>query len=139
MPAVFDIDTQYYDEYNKLKEKSKKGDAENIFNRLELKHIYLLAIAIALKNGLKPKRSKKKKFFVRAEGFTADKTSFSILKSMIYDYSDCEINILFPHNYKKFFKLCEELANAGMEKTLELLKTPEELESQVLIEGKEII
>jgi hypothetical protein len=131
-PTIFNLELKYKQELQELKELEKDKDSNNILNRLENKDIYLFSISLAIKNGLKPQKSKKGDWFVRSEYFDRDKQAFAILKSLIYDYSGREIKILLSENYANFFELCEGLANAGMEKTIELIKQPNSIEKEIL-------
>jgi hypothetical protein len=138
-PKLFNIDTQYKNQITILKEKVKEGDTENVFNVLDYTNIYILAIAIAVKNKLKPQKSKKSHWLFRTDRFANDKTTFAILKSLIYDYNKQDLKILFPEESENFYLLCEQLANAGMEKAIELLEKPEEIEALVVMEAKELL
>jgi hypothetical protein len=130
--ALANIDELYKHRLDNIKEKHKE-DHDHYINRLELKHIYTFAILISLKNGYTPKKSKKKVWIFRTEYLKDDDRS--ILKSLIFSYKK-DIKILLPENSTEFYELCEKLANAGMDKVIELLEHPEEVEKMILFESK---
>lgn len=139
LPATFNIDGCYFTKLQTLKEEVKENDIENIFSRLENKEIFILAISIAIKFKLTPQRSKKSNTYFRTETITLsrDPPASSALRSLIYSYSK-NLKILLPENALEFYKLAEDLANAGMNETIELLQNKHKIEEMLLKEGSKL-
>jgi len=131
-PALAYIDEEYKIKLDQLKNKHK-DDPDHFLNRLELKQIYILSISLALKNKYKPKKSNKKTWIIRTE-YLKDE-DMTLLKSLIYSFCK-NIKILLPENSSQFYEICEELANAGMNKAIELLENSEDIEKIILAESK---
>jgi hypothetical protein len=139
LPVAFNIDESYFNRLQTLKEEVREADIENIFSRLDNKDIYILAISIAIKNKLTPQKSKKSNSYFRTESITLQKDpqSLSALRSLIYSYK-MDIRFLLPENAAEFYKIAENLANAGMNKTIELLQNRKKIDTMVLIEGNKV-
>tara|TARA_Y100000031_G_scaffold157008_1_gene214929 strand:+ start:8926 stop:9357 length:432 start_codon:yes stop_codon:yes gene_type:complete len=131
-PALVYIDENYKIKLDNIKEKFK-DDPEHYSNRLELKHIYLFSILLSLKNRYTPKKSKKKTWIFRTE-YLKDEDRV-VLNSLVFDYKK-DITILLPEKYTEFYEITERLANAGMNKVLEILENSEDVEKMILIESK---
>ena len=86
------------------------------------------------------KPSKKSNTFFRTDTifYGKDPKATSILKSLIFDYSK-DLKLLLPESATQFYKLAEKLANAGMNKTIELLLSKDKIEEMLLKEGNKFI
>ncbi len=139
-PLTFNLDSKFGDVIIGLRKAIKDGDLKNPLSRLTNKELYILAITFALENKLKPKDSKKSQTFFRTEDFERDPSSLAILKGLIYNKANKDINIILPENYSKFYKPAEKFANAGMPKVMEFLKKDQkDIEEMALLYEKKII
>lgn len=134
-PTHFNIDSCFYNEYSKIKEKNKENP-EHYATKLEFKDILTFAIALSIKNKRKPRPSKKSHWFLRTA--VVKDEDRAVIQSLIFSYTN-DISLILPENYERFYKLSEELANASMDEVLELLETPGEIEKQILLQSKKII
>jgi len=136
-PALANIDQKYKIQLDVIKKKHE-DNPEHYVNRLEAKYIYIFAIIMALKYKLKPVESKKKAWIFRTEGLKRDEESETIFKSLIFSFKK-DIKILLPENYEEYYSIAEKLANAGMERTLKLLNSSDEIEKMILVESQKFL
>lgn len=130
--AIAYIDEEFKTKLDKIREKNKE-DPEHYLNKLELKQIYIFSILIAIRDNLRPKKSKKKAWIIRTS-YLKDEDNV-ILRSLIFNFTK-NIKILLPDNSSEFYEICEELANAGMNKMLDMLENSKEVEETILLESR---